>query len=197
MRDVLFEELTLKTIKDFPDTRYQGSKLKVINWIWEHVKKVEFTSVLDAFGGTGSVSYLFKTENKEVTYNDVLKFNCIIGKALIENNEVTLTNDDVVCLLKRHSRVKYRNFIATNFKDIYFTDDENDWVDMVIQNIETLDNAYKRQSLCLRCFSLVLLRDPITYSIERIYIYAFKMLSVLLVIKPLGISPLSSILRIL
>lgn len=37
----------------FPSTRYQGSKQKYVNWIWECVKDIPFHTVLDAFGGTG------------------------------------------------------------------------------------------------------------------------------------------------
>ncbi len=43
-----------------PTTRYQGSKSKIVEWIWEAVKKINFKSVLDAFGGTGIVGYFLK-----------------------------------------------------------------------------------------------------------------------------------------
>jgi hypothetical protein len=44
----------------FPSTRYQGSKNKITDWIWEEIKDLNFQTVLDAFGGTGSVSHLLK-----------------------------------------------------------------------------------------------------------------------------------------
>ena len=55
----------------------------------------KFDSVLDAFGGTGAVSYRFKQENKAVTYNDILRFNSWFGLALIENPSITLDADDI------------------------------------------------------------------------------------------------------
>ncbi|MBD3353455.1 MAG: DNA methyltransferase, partial [Candidatus Lokiarchaeota archaeon] len=67
-------------------TRYRGSKTKIIPYIWNIVKDLNFESVLDCFGGTGSVSYLFKKKHKQVLYNDHLRFNHIVGRALIENS---------------------------------------------------------------------------------------------------------------
>ena len=79
----LFTE-TIPITAKFPSTRYQGSKQKFVDWIWQCVKDIPFYTVLDAFGGTGCVSYKMKEEGKKVTYNDILPFNSIIGKALIE-----------------------------------------------------------------------------------------------------------------
>jgi adenine-specific DNA methylase len=151
MQSLLFDTLPLKTLEDFPDTRYQGSKLKVVFWIWDHIKSIDFNSVLDAFGGTGCISYLFKINNKVVAYNDILKFNYQIGKALIENDKTKLTKEEVDYLLAKHSHIKYKNIVTKNFKDVYFTDEENKWVDIVIQNISSISNCYKK---CIALFAL-------------------------------------------
>jgi hypothetical protein len=128
----------------FPTTRFQRSKVKILDWIWENVKELDFHSVLDAFGGTGSVGYMFKQKGKQVTYNDILKFNWYIGLALIENNTVKLEDKDINFLLTRHSEINYPSFVHDTFKDIYFTDEENNWIDMVVTNIELLENLYKK-----------------------------------------------------
>src|SRR6478752_747861 len=78
-----------------PSTRYQGSKFKLLDWIWQNIREIPFRSALDAFGGTGVVSYLLKDRQKQVTYNDNLKFNHLIGTALVENCAVTLSPDDL------------------------------------------------------------------------------------------------------
>jgi adenine-specific DNA-methyltransferase len=75
-------------LKEFPTTRYRGSKRKILPWICDNLSCLEYESVLDLFGGTGSVSYLFKRMGKKVIYNDHLHFNHLIGKALIENDTV-------------------------------------------------------------------------------------------------------------
>ena len=37
----------------FPSTRYQGSKLKLLDWIWANIRDLPFDTALDAFGGNG------------------------------------------------------------------------------------------------------------------------------------------------
>lgn len=128
----------------FPSTRFQGSKLKIADWIWDAIKRLNFETVLDAFGGTGSVGYMLKTKYKQVTYNDILKFNWYIGTALIQNNKTKLSEKDVNFLLKEHININYPTFIHDTFKDIYFTDEENNWIDIVVTNINSLTNFYKK-----------------------------------------------------
>lgn len=133
----LFPNLTAQ----FPSTRYQGSKAKLVDWIWEQLADLDFKTCLDAFGGTGAVSYRLKQENKQVTYNDLLQFNYQFGKALIENSSTTLK--DVDPLLIYHPDYDYPDFIQRTFKDIYFTDEENAWIDYVITNLHQLKDPYQ------------------------------------------------------
>ena len=150
----------IPTIPKFPSTRYQGSKHKFVDWIWNCVKDIPFHSALDAFGGTGSVSFRLKQEGKQVTYNDILSFNHIIGKALIENKNVFLEDDDVAALLKRHDLVIYPNFIEKTFKDIYFTDEENRWLDVVSTNIRQMNNVYKQAIAYFALFQSCIIKRP-------------------------------------
>lgn len=139
----------------FPSTRFQGSKLKIVDWIWDAIKNLDFDTTLDAFGGTGCVGYMLKGKGKKVTYNDILKFNWYIGMALIENDSVRLTEDDVDFIITRHNKIVYQTFVYDTFKDIYFTDEENKWIDMVVTNIGLLNNIYKKAlayfALCQAC----------------------------------------------
>jgi adenine-specific DNA-methyltransferase len=151
---------TLERAPQAPTTRYQGSKLKLLDWIWKSVRDFKFSTVLDAFGGTGSVSYLFKTHGKVVTYNDYLKFNKLIGTALIENSTINLTNEDLDFILVRHSDLNYDNFIRRTFSDTYFTDDENDWLDTVVQNIGQLQNEYKKALAFYALFQSCIIKRP-------------------------------------
>ncbi|MCK4452083.1 MAG: DNA adenine methylase, partial [Anaerolineae bacterium] len=130
----LFPDLAAK----FPSTRYQGSKAKLVDWIWEQIADLDFTTCLDAFGGTGAVAYRLKQAGKRVTYNDLLRFNYYIGLALIENNQVRLSHEEVDWLLTRHPEIAYPRFVQDNFPDIYFTDEENAWIDQTITNIRQL-----------------------------------------------------------
>ena len=128
----------------FPSTRYQGSKSKLVDWIWDHIADIDFHTCLDAFGGTGVVAYRLKQAGKQVTYNDHLRFNHRFGQALIENARVTLTGNDVTHILTRQPGVAYPTFVQDTFPDIYFTDEENAWIDQTITNVNRLVDPYKR-----------------------------------------------------
>lgn len=129
-----------------PTTRYQGSKRKLIPWIYGRIKDLEFESALDVFGGTGVVSYLIKKMGKRVTYNDYLKFNYVIGKAIVENSEVVLTENDVEWLLQFDERNR-STFVKDTFEGKYYTDDENRWIDCIVGSIKRLRERYSGNEL--------------------------------------------------
>ncbi len=123
--------------------------------MWEQISEYNFSSCLDAFGGTGSVAYRLKQEGKQVAYNDLLRFNYQFGLALIENNNVRLNSEEINWILQRHLDTDYPSFTRDNFKDIYYTDEENSWIDQTITNIRKLENPYKFAlaffALCQAC----------------------------------------------
>ncbi len=128
----------------FPSTRYQGSKAKLIAWIIEQLSTLSFDRCLDAFGGTGVVAYHLKLAGKEVTYNDILRFNYLFGLALVENANVRLSAEEIEWLLQPHDEMSYPDFIERTFPGIYFTDAENRWLDQTLTNIRALPNRYKQ-----------------------------------------------------
>lgn len=138
------EEVTeqLDLLHEAPTTRYQGSKRSILPWIYDNLKSLEFESVLDGFGGTGSVSYLFKKMNKKVTFNDILPSNRMTGVALIENDSVTLDKDDLEFISHRNG-FDYPTFIEDTFKGIYYTSEENRLLDVMALNIKMLSEKYK------------------------------------------------------
>lgn len=136
----LFPDFTAQ----FPSTRYQGSKAKLAEWVWEQIADVDFQTCLDAFGGTGAVAYQLKQAGKSVTYNDILRFNHLIGKALIENDSIRLESKTINWVLNRQPDIPYPQFVQHTFQGIYFTDEENAWIDMVATNIHRLNNPYQQ-----------------------------------------------------
>ena len=78
--EVSENELSVKLYKDFPQLRYMGSKYKLLPWIESILAKYEFKTMLDAFAGSGSVSYMMKHLGKQVSTNDFLHFSYILSK---------------------------------------------------------------------------------------------------------------------
>lgn len=156
----LFSDLPVSKFGILPSTRYQGSKYKIIKWIDYYTKDLKFNSALDAFGGTGCVGYMFKKNGKQVFYNDSLKFNYYIGLALIENSNIILDNNDIDFILGKHPKIKYSTFIYDTFHDIYFTDEENKWLDIVITNIIHIKDKYKQALAYFTLFQACIIKRP-------------------------------------
>lgn len=144
----------------FPQTRYQGSKRKLAGAVVESVRGLTFTSVLDAFGGTGSIAYAFKRAGKHVVYNDILHFNHQVGLALIENDSFQLSESDLVFLQTAEKGLKYDDFIERTFDGIYFTREENRWLDVVCQNIPRLGCPYRRAIAWFAAFQSAMIKRP-------------------------------------
>jgi len=145
----------------FVSTRYQGSKRKLLEWIWANVEDLHFDSVLDVFGGTGAVSHLFKTAGKQVTYNDSLSFNWNIGLALIQNADIHLTAPEIDLILQPQSDIHYPNFIQSTFQNIYFTDEENAWLDRIVYHIDhLLDHPIKQAIARFALFQSCIAKRP-------------------------------------
>lgn len=154
------DELFARATGKFPSTRYQGSKQKFIDWIWLCIKDLHFDSCLDAFGGTGCFAYRAKQESKSVTYNDILPFNALIGKALIENQGSVLLAEDVAAILDVARAKQAPRFIEETFKDIYYTDEENRWLDKVSFNIRNMKDSYKQAMAYFALFQACIIKRP-------------------------------------
>src|SRR3989338_7160160 len=116
----LFNEMPTKNAGVLPSTRYQGSKDKILKWINYYTKDLSFETVLDAFGGTGCVGYMFK----------------------------------------KHPKIKYPSFIQDTFHDIYFTDEENKWLDVVITNIGEIKDTFKQALAYYSLFQSCIIKRP-------------------------------------
>ena len=84
----------------------------------------------------------------------------IIGKALIENECFYLDNYEIDTLLKKDINLEYPNFIERTFKDIYFTDEENRWLDIVSTNIRHMNNPYKQAVAYFALFQSCIIKRP-------------------------------------
>jgi adenine-specific DNA methylase len=93
---------------------YFGGKRRLLGRIFKHLPKPQDAPVLvDAFLGGGSVSLFAKGRGYRVVCNDIALRSYIVGKALIENNHVTLVPEDVMRLLIEMEAESH--FIEENF----------------------------------------------------------------------------------
>src|SRR5262249_32659240 len=83
----------------FPRLRYMGSKYRLVPELVAVFEELGGRTVLDAFSGSGVVSYTLKCLGYEVTSNDFLSFPSVIAKATVENQSQRLTdaNIEAIC----------------------------------------------------------------------------------------------------
>jgi len=84
---------------------YFGGKRKLCPVVFKHISKhlprdrwPEATFV-DAFLGSGAVSLFAKAQGFKIICNDIAERSYIAGKALIENNNIYITNTDICRLI--------------------------------------------------------------------------------------------------
>ena len=141
----------------FPRLRYMGSKHRLMPWIADVVSGLEFDSALDAFSGSGCVSYMFKTLGKSVRSNDFLQFATDLTRATVENSHVQLNDDDIDGLL---SPAPHRSqFIEHAFRGIFYSDEDNIFLDEVWAHLASLPDP-KRQIALSALYRSCLKRVP-------------------------------------
>jgi len=125
----------------FPGTKYMGSKQKIVNDIWSVIKNFRFTTFYDAFSGSNVVSYFIKCKEKKVITNDFLSMSYINSKAIIENSFTQLDSNILDFLLSNENDA---DFIQSNFKNLYFSDEDNAFLDKIRYNISLIEDDYKK-----------------------------------------------------
>lgn len=126
----------------FPSTRYMGSKSKILPQIRDIINQLDCHSVLDLFSGSGVVGYMLKAEGKKVISNDYMALGATYSKALIENNNITLSKQKAEDLIL--STTDSDKFVETTFSGLYFTKKENQLIDNVRANVNKLHSPYER-----------------------------------------------------
>lgn len=126
----------------YPPTRFMGSKRKLLSEIWSVASRFEFDTVVDLFSGSGIVGYMFKSHGKAVISNDYMAMSATFTKAMIENNTVTLSKEEADDLLIQHNSIDH--FVSDTFKGLYYTDEENNLIDILRSNISAIDDQYKK-----------------------------------------------------
>src|SRR5262249_9691898 len=111
-------------------------------------------TALDAFSGSGVVSYLLKNLGYQVAANDYLNFPTVIARATVVNQSTTLSADlvDAIC----GPPADDRGFIQRTFDGLYFTAADRAFLDAAWSHIDSLDTDADADARAIAIAALIL-----------------------------------------
>ena len=118
--------------------RYIGSKYRMINFIDEVMKKekIEYSSFLDLFGGTGIVGDFFNSQKTKVYVNDLLKSNYLSYLAWFGNEKIDKKKIQNYIELYNSLDNLEDNYFSLNFSNTYFSEFNCKKIGYIRENIE-------------------------------------------------------------
>ena len=129
----------------FPRLRYMGSKYRLVPHLAAVFAEVGGTTALDAFSGSGVVSYLLKALGYQVTANDFLTFPAAITRATVVNQDITLTAEDIAAICG--PAADDRDFIQRTFGGLYFTGEDLRFLDSAWSHVDQMTGAKQAVAL--------------------------------------------------
>jgi len=119
---------------------YVGSKRRLVRWIMESIPQ-DAKTVFDAFSGSGAVAYALKKSGHRVIANDRLRYCHHIARAIIENDTVRLTDDEIDALIADNPHAD--TFVQDHFDGVFFEPGVHRLIDMIRANVDRF-SGYKR-----------------------------------------------------
>ena len=124
----------------YPKVNYIGNKEKLVHWICDYFPE-DANSIFDAFSGGASIGYEAKKRGYKTISNDILKINSFLAKSLIENNQETLSEDDINIIFTGEP---LKAFMHKHYSEVFFFPKECMELDLYRKNIDKLSSEYKK-----------------------------------------------------
>ncbi len=147
----------LAAARDYPALRWMGSKLRLLPFLAATFREIEFDSAIDAFSGSGCVSYLLKRMGKQVLANDAMRVATTFAEALVVNDDRRIGP----ALIDRLARLEGepRGFITRTFAGIFYTPADLAFLDAVWAELDR-DSALPRAMILAALARAALKRQP-------------------------------------
>jgi adenine-specific DNA-methyltransferase len=147
-------------LKRFPTTRYQGSKRKMLLTLANSFSEFNFNTALDLYSGSGTVSLLLRHLKKNVIANDYLKYNQNTAEVFLTAKTEDFNKENFIHTLEyllKEAPIKNTPLVNENFKDIYYTEEENLQIDRFCQNLNNVSLSPLLQKIAIYCVGQSLL----------------------------------------
>jgi len=138
-RDASALQSSLERVAYYPRLRYMGSKYRLAPSLGAVFQSIGGTDAIDAFSGSGVVSYLLKSLGYSVTSNDFLAFPGAIARAAVVNSSVLLDSAQLekIC----GPAADDRDFIQTKFDGVFFSPEDRRFLDSAWSHIDSMTGA--------------------------------------------------------
>lgn len=136
---------------NFPRVRWMGSKYRLLPHLAQAFADVGGSTALDAFSGSGVVSYLLKQQGYAVHANDYLQFPGLVATASVVNQETRLEESTVERITG--PAADGRDFIRKTFAGIYFDPPDLEFLDSAWSHIEQMSGHERALALSALCVS--------------------------------------------
>ena len=158
----------MKTIS-INNRRYIGSKARMIDFIESTMKKekIEFSSFLDLFGGTGIVGDFFNNQKTKIYVNDLLKSNYLSYLAWFGNDKIDKKKlENIINKYNSLNNLK-DNYFSVNFGDTYFSNNNCKRIGYIREDIENkyLNNEINMRERAILITSLLYAMDKIANTV--------------------------------
>lgn len=147
--------------KCFPSTRYQGSKRKILPFLYKCFDPLNRSTILDLYSGTASVSLLLRQMGFTVYANDYMKYNYTTARLLLGLSDNLPSYDDFEVQLHFlfSNETDKTPIVANEYEGIYFTDSENLMIDRFCHNLPHID-AENRDLMIYLMGQAMLMKRP-------------------------------------
>lgn len=139
------------TTEVFPRVRWMGSKYRLLRHLGAAFEDVGGQTALDAFSGSGVVSYLLKQQGFQVHSNDYLEFPATVARACVANQSSQLLPADVDRILE--PAADDRSFVFDTFRGVFFDEDDLRFLDSAWSHIERLHGSERAIAISALCLS--------------------------------------------
>ncbi len=149
---------------------YFGGKRRLLGAIFKDLPTPADAPIfIDAFLGGGSVSLYAKARGYQVICNDVAERSYIIGRALVENDFVTLSQEDLVRLSQP---LKEQGYAETNLQPDVFPEGHARFLDAALGNSRRCSGVVRSLGALLVVHHALRIRPMGNFGARRIMLQA-------------------------
>jgi adenine-specific DNA-methyltransferase len=171
---------------------YIGSKYQLLDWLTTNIQQktgwtsFEGKSLADLFGGTGIVSYHFRTLGAKVISNDAELYSSIITKAFTSSTYTPRCKDLIDSLNTELTTQSHIGYMTTHYSPhsgpsetcerMFFTNENAKKLDYVRKRLEELRSSLSEEEYTFILASLLISADKIsnTPAVYGCYLKNFK-----------------------